>query len=217
MQCPVCRQRSARRLCPALGRTICAVCCGTKRTVESPCPSDCGYLVSAQAHPPAAVRRQQDRDLGFMLALQDGLSEPQSRLLYGVLGLVARFQADPLLKLVDGDLADAASALAATFETASKGVIYEHRPNSLVAQRLTTDLKAFFANVESQAGRSVERDAAIVLRRLERGARTAAATKGNPTAALESIGRVVRAVEREQKTEQTVQVSPQAPSLLVRP
>ncbi|MCK7478268.1 MAG: hypothetical protein M0C28_13315 [Candidatus Moduliflexus flocculans] len=34
MDCPLCRQRAARRRCPALDRDICAVCCGTKRLAE---------------------------------------------------------------------------------------------------------------------------------------------------------------------------------------
>ena len=34
MACPVCGQRKARRECPALGQTICTVCCATKRLVE---------------------------------------------------------------------------------------------------------------------------------------------------------------------------------------
>ena len=38
--------------------------------------------------------------------------------------------------LIDDDVAEAAAALAATFETASRGVIYEHRPASLPAERL---------------------------------------------------------------------------------
>jgi class 3 adenylate cyclase len=42
--------------------------------------------------------------------------------------------------LNDDDVADAAGALAATFETAARGVIYEHAPESLVARRLADDL-----------------------------------------------------------------------------
>ncbi|SVD73437.1 uncharacterized protein METZ01_LOCUS426291, partial [marine metagenome] len=64
-RCPRCKRRLPRRKCPALGYQICAVCCGTKRLVEINCPSDCGYLASSKAHPPAVVQRQQERDIIF--------------------------------------------------------------------------------------------------------------------------------------------------------
>jgi len=66
MSCPLCRDRRGRRACPALGESICSICCGTKRLVEVPCPSDCGYLASAREHPPAVVVRQRQKDLGLL-------------------------------------------------------------------------------------------------------------------------------------------------------
>src|SRR5262245_27935296 len=62
VRCPLCGERRARRACPALGKLICAVCCGTKRLVEIRCPSDCSYLASAREHPAAVVVRQQQHD-----------------------------------------------------------------------------------------------------------------------------------------------------------
>jgi hypothetical protein len=199
MQCPLCRRRHARRQCPAKGCEICAVCCGTKRTVEIQCPEDCGYLAVAQVHPPATVRRRQERDLGLVMAIREGLSEAQADVCWAMLSVVAGFRADPLLKLSDDDLAAAAAAVAATFETADRGVIYEHRPDTLVAERLATEFKALLgqlaANAEAGAARTLERDAAVALRHLERGARGARrlADEG-PTTAVDMIGRVVRAV-----------------------
>jgi hypothetical protein len=199
MQCPLCRERQARRRCPAKNQEICAVCCGTKRTVEIACPPDCGYLASAQSHPPAAVRRRQERDLAFIMAMREGLTEAQADLLWGLLGLIGAHQADPLVRLTDEDLAGAAGAMAATFETSARGVIYEHRPDSLAAQRLTTDFKAFFAEVsEKLQGVSVskmERDAVAVLRHVEastRGARKL--LDEGPDTGLQMVGRVVRAI-----------------------
>ena len=121
MQCPLCQERQARRACPAVGRQICAVCCGTKRQVEIACPADCGYLAAAQAHPPASVRRQQERDVGFLMAMREGLSNRESELFWVILTFLAGMKADPLLRLVDEDVAEAAGALAATYETANRG------------------------------------------------------------------------------------------------
>ena len=110
MPCPLCRQRSARRQCPALGRAICAVCCGSKRQVEINCPPDCGYLVAAQAPPAASVRRQQERDLGFVMAMRDGLTATQSDPFLALLSFIAGLHVDPLVKLRDEDVADGSGA-----------------------------------------------------------------------------------------------------------
>lgn len=204
MSCPLCRARQPRRRCPALGRDICAVCCGRQRLVEIACPADCGYLASAQTHPPARVRRQQERDLAFVMAMREGLSERQSDLYWAVLTFIAGVRPDPLIKVIDTDLAEGAGSLAATYETANRGLIYEHRPQSLAAQRLVMDLKAFLAQLVADADASVardlERDAPVVLRHLEKGAREARkAVDLGPATAIEAIGRIVKATGRDQE------------------
>jgi hypothetical protein len=177
------------------------VCCGTKRLVEISCPPDCGHLKASQAHPPALVRRRQERDLGFLMAMHDGLSSAQSELFWAILTFVAGFGGDPLVKVLDEDLADGAAALAATYETAGRGLIYEHRPHSLIAQRFVTDLQAFLGRLAGEsraASRHLERDAAVVLRRLEAGARQVRKTVDEgPTTALDMISRVVTKAARE--------------------
>jgi hypothetical protein len=223
MQCPLCQQRPARRACPALGRQICAVCCGTKRQIEIGCPADCGYLAASQAHPPALVRRQQERDMGFLLAMREGLSHREAELFWVILTFLAGLKADPLLRLADEDVSDAAAALAATYETANRGLIYEHRPSSLAAQRLVTDLKAFLATLlegaDASAVRALERDAAVVLRHVEKGAREVGrvASEG-PATALGIIARIVSAASRgreETQAEEPRIVPPQP--MLVKP
>jgi hypothetical protein len=198
MSCPLCQQRPGRRQCPALGQVICSVCCGTKRQIEIHCPSDCGYLAAAHVHPPASVRRQQERDLGFVMAMRDGLTESQADLFLALLSFVAGLQADPLVKIHDDDVADGTGALAATYETANRGLIYEHQPQSLLAQRFVTDAKAFLASMVTEADaattRRIERDAAVVLRHLETGVRGArkVADEG-PATALGMVGRFIAA------------------------
>ena len=169
--------------------------------MEITCPPDCGYLKASQSHPPASVRRQQERDLGFLMAMHEGLSPAQSELFWAILTFVVGFRGDPLMKVVDEDLSDGAAALAATYETAGRGVIYEHRPQSLMAQRFVTDLQGFLGRLaaESQAAaRHVERDAAVALRRLEAGTRQVKKTVDEgPTTALDMISRVVTQAARE--------------------
>lgn len=44
-KCSKCKQRKAKRYCPALGDYLCSLCCGTLREKEIHCPSNCAFLV----------------------------------------------------------------------------------------------------------------------------------------------------------------------------
>jgi len=175
MSCPVCNQRKAKRACPALGKQICAVCCGTKRLVEINCPPDCGYLSASRSHPPAVIQRQQELDRAMMLPLLQGLSERQARVFLMLAAVTSRHQAETFQKVVDDDIAQAAGSLASTLETAGRGIVYEHQPASLVASRLMGELKNLVDEIVKNAGSGLERDAAIALRRIEHAAKTMAA------------------------------------------
>src|SRR5262249_20332770 len=132
--CPLCGTRRARRSCPALGKQICAVCCGTKRLVQIQCPSDCTYLASAREHPAAVVVKQHHRDVTFVAQAIRDLGERQTDLFFLVATTLVKQQPGDLQTPIDDDVADAMAALAGTLETASRGVIYEHRPASLPAE-----------------------------------------------------------------------------------
>jgi hypothetical protein len=194
--CPLCGVRKARRGCPALGRQICAICCGTKRLTEIACPSDCTWLASAREHPPAAVVRQQQHDLSLLVQFMRDFSERQSRLFFLIQTFLNSYQAPELQALIDDDVAEAVEALAATYETASRGVIYEHRPSSLAAERLVAALKPVLAEAGKGLGSSFERDVAVVLRRV--GEAVAAARAKDPSnrrAFLAIVSRVIRRPE----------------------
>lgn len=174
--CPVCRARRPKRACPALGQTICTVCCATKRLAEIACPADCSYLSAARSHPPAVVQKRQERDLTFLLPLVADLTQTQYRLVVLLQSVIVKHAAGAMPGVEDSDVAEAAAAAAATLETAGKGIIYEHRAVSVPAQRLTEEIRAVVADLvarnPSQQGR-LERDTAAALRRIERGARSA--------------------------------------------
>ena len=191
--CPLCGQRRARRACPALGHHICAVCCGTKRLTEIQCPPDCGYLASAKTHPPAALQRRQERDARFVLPMIAGLSERQYQLFFLVQGTLHQLAATGELPVDDNVIRETAQALAATYETASKGIIYEHRPSSLHAERLSRELKPLLEGQEGQRPVASERDLVEVLRRVERAADQArAALDGGQRAYLDLVGRLMQ-------------------------
>ena len=193
MVCRLCGLRRARRACPALDEQICPLCCGTKRLVEIQCTSDCAYLATAREHPPATVVRQQQRDLGLAVQFIRDFNERQSQLFFLITTFLVRYNPPELHALLDVDVAEAAEAMAATFETASRGVIYEHRAASPPAARLAAALTPTLAQAGQQGGTPFQRDAAVVLRRIEEAARhSSGIDPANPRALIELLGRVIR-------------------------
>lgn len=192
MPCPVCGHRKGRRDCPALRQTICPVCCGTKRLVEIKCPSDCGYLASAREHPAAVVRRQQERDVARLLPTIQHLTERQYQLFLLFQTLIARYKPVGFTRLLDNDVADATGALAATFETAARGVIYEHPTRSPLAQAIITEMKAMLAQMREQGAKVYDQEVSIVLRAIEQGARSTRAPDEGEDAYLELMGRLLQ-------------------------
>jgi hypothetical protein len=192
MTCPVCRRRKPRRECPALHQTICSFCCGTKRLVEIACPSDCVHLAAAREHPAAVVRRQQERDVAILLPTIRQLTERQYQLFFVLQTAIARHVPDGFTRLVDVDVAEGAAAFAATLETASRGVIYEHPAQSLPAQRLANELKTVLTDMRQQGVTVYDGEAAIALRAIEAGAREAVKAGGTDTAYLDLIRRLLQ-------------------------
>src|SRR5688572_24860801 len=177
MNCPLCGKRRARRACPALGQQICAVCCGTKRLAEIRCPSDCSYLASAREHPPVAVLRQQQRDGALLLPIVRDFSRRQSELFLLINRVIAEYDPPRLQPLVDRDIVDAATALGSTFDTAARGVIYQHRAESASAERLAAAIHAVVGQAGS--GTAFERDVASVLGRIAGAARELGGSPSN--------------------------------------
>jgi hypothetical protein len=209
-RCPLCGTRKARRACPALGREICAVCCGTKRLVEIACPSDCGWLRASASHPPAVVQRRQERDLAFIYGALGELSERQARVLLYLQALVKQCaKASPtgiagFAPVVDRDVADAAASLASTFETSAKGILYEHHATSVLAQRLAGDLKRGLEEL-ARAERAIpDRDIASALRMLEKLAGAAGTALGEGERSyLDLVERVMKPSKKEEANEDT--------------
>jgi hypothetical protein len=167
MRCPLCDARKARRACPALQQEICAVCCGTKRLTEIRCPADCGYLQSARHHPPATVRRRDEREITFFAAALHGTTERQRAIVALVQSVILQHVPNAVPRVLDRDVADAAAALASTFETAARGIIYEQQAASLPAQRLAADLRQQIEQALHTSERPLDRDVASALRVVE--------------------------------------------------
>lgn len=142
MKCPVCNSRKGKRFCPAKQRQICAQCCGEKRVIEIRCPPDCAYLTSGQSYQrfkdyvaqiqaiESPLEQQLILETSFRYA--DFLEELEKS--------IVEYAAD-LRSLRDSDVSEALSRVRETYETESKGIIYEHAsPNPLV-QALVKQLR----------------------------------------------------------------------------
>ncbi len=139
-------------------------------------------------------------------------SDRHSRLFFLVSTFLVQYSPSELQPLIDDDVAEAATAIAATLETAGRGVIYEHRPASLPAERLTTALKPVLLEAGTGAGSAFERDAAFVLRRIaDAVADVRAADQGNRRAFLDLLGRVMTRTAAEAES------TPPEPTRLIVP
>jgi hypothetical protein len=168
------------------------VCCGTKRLVQIQCPSDCTWLASAREHPPAVAVRRHQRDLGVLVQATRDFNERQTQIFVLVASFLLRYAPPDLHGVIDDDVAEAAGAVASTFETAARGVIYEHRPASLPAERLATELRQVLAEAGKGTTSSFDRDAGVVLRRLAEAVRELRATDhDNSRAFLDLLTRVL--------------------------
>ena len=172
MSCPQCDLRKAKRSCPALHQNICTVCCATKRLVVIDCPPDCVHLASARAHPPATARRQQEADVAALMPTINELTERQYQLFFLFQNVIAQARPEGLARITDADVAEASGAAAATLETAARGVIYEQRPQSPAARKMAEAFATLVGQVREQGATVYDREAAIALRAIERGAQS---------------------------------------------
>lgn len=191
--------------------SICTICCGTKRLVEINCPETCVHLTSAREHPAAVVKKQQERDVAQLLPTISHLTERQHQLFFLVHSAIARHKPDGFNRLLDEDVAQAAGAVAATLETAGRGVLYEHTPASLPAQRLAKEITAMLAEVRSHGTKIYDGEVAIALRAIERGAREIHKQPVADTAYLSLVARLFHV--RSQATND----EPKAASSLILP
>lgn len=131
--CPRCNKRPAKRLCPALRTTICAVCCARERMIELACPESCSYLIEARANASQremALRRRETADAPRDLKLNErallALDEIQRAIVNAQRGIATAGFRD----LDDAEMLAAVDNTIKNLETEESGLIYEHRAAS---------------------------------------------------------------------------------------
>ena len=119
------------------------------------------------------------------------LSEQQLQLFFLLQSMVLSYKPDGLARLVDSDVALAAGAMAGSLESASKGVIFEEATPSVVAEGLRRAIKPVLEEITRNSGARAEREVAIVLRAMERGAKHEGGhIPEGETSYLDLVGRV---------------------------
>ncbi len=126
----------------------------------------------AHQHPAAVVRKQQEQDLTtLMAAMGVRPSELQLQLFFLLAAVVVGYRPEGIARLEDADVADAAGAMATTLEAADGGLIAQVAGSSPASEGLRRKLDALIAELGARAGSGFAREAAVVLRGIERGAR----------------------------------------------
>lgn len=116
------------------------------------------------------------------------LSEGQLQLFFLVHSYFLRPQSEGLPPIVDAEVADAAGALAATFETASRGLVFEHQAATPAGGRMMGELLGILQQAGRGGGSRFDAEVADVLRAIERGARQAGE---HPHAYLDLVARIL--------------------------
>lgn len=135
------------------------------------------------------------------------LSEQQLQLYFLLQSLVLSYKPEGLARVTDADVALATGALASSLETAGKGIIFEESTSSLPAEGLRKAMKPVIEEVTKDAGSRAEREVALVLRAMERGAKHEGGfiPEGESTY-LELVGRVFQQRPQQQKAAESPRI-----------
>lgn len=164
MTCRLCETRKPRRFCPGVHGEICAPCCGTEREVTVNCPLDCEYLLEARRHEKMRQLSAEDIPNMDIQITETYLNEidPLLRMMSQIL-LAATLQTPGAM---DRDIQSALEAMIKTHRTAQSGLIYETKPENIIAgmiqQRMQGAIEEYRENLTRQAGMSTLRDADVL-------------------------------------------------------
>ncbi|HEX4165799.1 MAG TPA: hypothetical protein VHZ55_10025 [Bryobacteraceae bacterium] len=160
--CKICGIRRARRSCPAVHGEICTICCGTEREVSLSCPLECEYLQEAHQHEkPLPVDEAQIANQDIVVT-EEFIRFHEEAMLFCIYALV---QASVRTAgAIDTDVMAALEALIQTHRTLESGLIYESRPENMLALGIQRSLASSLADYGKLRG---EREALTPLRNSE--------------------------------------------------
>ena len=152
------------------------------------------------------------------LASFAGLPRQRVPLLVFVHSLLIHARRDLAADLTDSDLAVVVSTLARTFDTLSKGVVYEHKSEDLRLQAVVTRLGETLARRQELPGAPPSSDADVlaVLQSIQSAVETHQKHSENPKSYLDSAERVFRGALAKLPEPQTPS-PPEGGRLIVEP
>ncbi len=129
MHCWSCTKVKGKRSCPAhSGDPICSRCCGSKRRTEIRCPDGCPYLHGE--HDPLWESPEKRTEEVQLIAHFADVQREQVPLLVFLHHLLLQGRQNFGADLSDSMTLEILTTLVRTFETLSKGIIYEHQTES---------------------------------------------------------------------------------------
>ncbi len=151
--CKICGTRCAKRSCPAVQGDICTICCGTEREVSLSCPLECEYLIEAHRHEkPLPVTESQIANQDIAVT-EEFVRTHEEQLLFSVYALVQAAIRAP--GAIDVDVMAALESLIQTHRTLESGLIFESRPENMVALAIQ---RSFTASLADYTKLRVERE-----------------------------------------------------------
>jgi hypothetical protein len=126
---------------------ICSICCGTEREVTVSCPLDCRYLQDARKHDPLPdvdPRQFPNSDIKVDEAFLRRV-EPLLILLASAIAAGAIEE-----RAFDNDVKEALDALVRSWRTLESGLVYDVRPDNLIASRIVARVRESVSNVRQR-------------------------------------------------------------------
>jgi hypothetical protein len=146
--CKICGKRRARRACPAVQGDICTICCGTEREVSLSCPLECVYLQEAhRREKPIPLAEKQLSNPGLQVS-EEFLHDHEELMLFCIYSLVQAAVRTP--GSIDADILAALEASIQTQRTLESGLVYETRPENVVAAGVQRSFEASLADYRKE-------------------------------------------------------------------
>jgi len=147
--CHICNKRPGKRVCPAVGGNICAICCARDRMIELACPDTCGYLISAREHAKAREGEIISRQFAEM-GIKFNPNRVHMTLGIAVDEAVIAIQRESYKDIDDTEILAAIENAIKNIETAGTGLIYEHKEASRRVQELSQKIRTHLDEVAAK-------------------------------------------------------------------
>ncbi len=152
--CAICGTRRAKRLCPALGKSICPQCCGEEREETIACPYNCEFLNQSRDRERLRELKQEEIPHPEIIVKEEFLRDHEPLVL--VVAAAIAEAGDKLEGLVDNDTRETLESLVQTYRTLGSGLIFEGKPKNPIAAALHEQVQLrvaeFRQRIEAQAG-----------------------------------------------------------------